>query len=99
MRQHITMNKQKNLISKEAFELFLRKCRVRNLSEQTLKTYQVHFEIWSRFYPVTKHINEVTTETIENFILYLHDTNFFDVFFDVLSIFCTLKRIENVYYI
>lgn len=79
MKQQITMTKQKNLTSKEAFDLFLRKCKVRNLSEQTLKTYQEHFEIWSKFYPATKHINRVTAEIIENFILHLHDTDIRDV--------------------
>jgi hypothetical protein len=48
MKQQITMNKSQNLSIEEAYQLFIRKAHIRNLSEQTIKTYNNHFGFFSQ---------------------------------------------------
>lgn len=71
MKQKITLSNQKNLSIEEAFELFLRKGNVKNLSTDTLKNYQYQFNCFSRFTDVTQPIKNVSVELIENFAVYI----------------------------
>ena len=54
------------------FNDYIGKCEVRNLSERTIATYQVHFRIFQRFlddraYPA----KAVTVRMVDGFVLYL----------------------------
>lgn len=71
MKQKITLTSQKNLSIEEAFELFLRKGNVKNLSTDTLKNYQYQFNCFSRFTDVTQPIKNVSVELIEDFAVYV----------------------------
>lgn len=62
----ITMNKSKNLSVEDAFELFIRKCRVKNLSEATITSYN------NKVIPFVEFCNGgeigvVTIDTVDGF--------------------------------
>lgn len=57
MKPQITMNKEKNLSIEKAYQLFIRKAVVRNLSQNTIRTYNNHFKVFSRFTDVTAPIS------------------------------------------
>lgn len=73
MKQQITMKKSKVPTVNEAWELFVRKCKVRNLSESTLKTYQNHFKVLSEFMSCETYVNDITVDTIDSFIFYIRE--------------------------
>lgn len=73
--EQITMTKRDNLSIEDAFHLFLRKCKVKNLSLSTIKGYENHFHVFQKFMDVTKPIAEITTNMVDDFILYLRDTS------------------------
>lgn len=75
MKEKITMIKSTDLSIEEAFNLFLRKVKVRNLSEKTIKTYNNHYNIFSEFCDTNSPIKDVTIDTIDDFILYLRSHN------------------------
>ncbi len=73
MKAKITMTKANNLTIQEAYDLFVRKAKVKNLSENTLKTYQFHFDAFGRYTDVNKRLDTVTTDIVDGFILYLRE--------------------------
>ena len=80
MKTKITLSVQKNLSIEEAFALFVRKAKVKNLSTDTLKTYQYHYDCFARFIDVSKPIEIITAAVIEEFTLYIkNECNINDV--------------------
>lgn len=71
MKQQITMNTSQNLSIEEAYQLFIRKANIRNLSEQTIQTYNNHFKIFSNSIDTSIPISTVTIDTVDNYMLYL----------------------------
>lgn len=71
MKQKIVMTKANDLTIEQAYELFIRKARVKNLSENTIKTYNYHFDAFCRFTDKEQQIDTVTVEIVDNFILFL----------------------------
>lgn len=66
MRTKITMNTSKNLSVESAYELFIRKCRVKNLSEATITSYN------NKVIPFVEFCNggdisAVTVDTVDAF--------------------------------
>lgn len=66
MRTKITMNTSKNLSVESAYELFIRKCRVKNLSEATITSYN------NKVIPFVEfcnggEISAVTVDTVDAF--------------------------------
>ena len=69
------MTKSTDLSVEEAFNLFIRKAKVRNLSDRTTTTYQYHYNMFSEFYDTNKPIKDVCVDTIDDYILYLRKHN------------------------
>lgn len=75
--EQIRMNKSKNLSVEDAYELFIRKCKVKNLSESSIVSYK------NKIQPFVEHckdmkISMVTINTIDEFTNYLkteHNVN------------------------
>lgn len=68
--EKIKMNKSKNLSIEEAFELFIRKCKVKNLAEPSIKSYQNKVQPFVDFCNGYK-ITDVTIDEVDNFTVYL----------------------------
>lgn len=77
--KQIKMRTKENLTVQEAFELFIRKCRVKNLSEQTIKAYYDKLKKFIEFVEPTTHIEEITSEVVDNYILELREEDINDV--------------------
>lgn len=63
----------KKSIYEEAHEQFIRKCKVHNLSELTLTTYNNHYNIFVKMIDATSAIMDVTSTTVDDFIIYLRE--------------------------
>lgn len=66
MKTKITMNSSKNLSVESAYELFIRKCRVKNLSEATITSYNNKVIPFVEFYN-GGDISAVTVDTVDAF--------------------------------
>ena len=71
--KRITMTKNDDLTIEQAFELFIRKATVRNLSQNTIRVYGYHFETFCNYVSREDLISNVTEKTIDNFIMYLKE--------------------------
>ncbi len=60
---------------KDAFNIYIRKCIVKNLSKQTITTYKVHYAVFEKYYGTETLIVNIEENMIDNFILYLRDNN------------------------
>lgn len=69
------MSKDANLTVDELFEVYIKKCIIKNLSEQTIKGYKVNYNVFEKFIKGITPINEITSNTIDNYILYLRENN------------------------
>ena len=75
--EQIKMHKSKNLSVEEAFELFIRKCKVKNLAEPSIVSYQNKVQPFVDFCSGEKIAN-VTIDTVDNFTVHLrteHNVN------------------------
>ena len=75
MKQKITMQKKQNLTIEQAFELFMRKTTVRNLSDKTIRTYEYHYNLFCAYTDKTGLIADINEECIDNFILHLKNNS------------------------
>ncbi len=92
--KQITMDKKTNITVDEAFQNFIRKCKVRNLAETTISTYTVHYKIFEEYINGKSLVNEIKPETWENFILYIRkNRNCID-----LTINSYLRSIRTFFY-
>jgi integrase/recombinase XerD len=53
------------------FEEFLRHCSVSGYAESTLENYRTSVAQFNRFYQADKPLNEITSDTIEDYVYYL----------------------------
>lgn len=67
------MVKKENLSVQEAFELFLRKCRVKNLSAQTIKAYEDKVKRFIEYVDPNTSIAEIDADVIDSYILDLRE--------------------------
>lgn len=67
------MTKKSNLNIVELMESFNKKCRVKNLSEKTISTYNTVCGFFIRFVGEDYPVDEITEETIDDYILHLQD--------------------------
>lgn len=69
----IEMSKKSNLTINEAFELFIRKCKIKNLTDLSISSYEkkiIHFyEFLDKNLPITV----VNSDTVDNYILWLRE--------------------------
>jgi len=64
-----TENGSKNVC--EGFEEFIKYCRVKNLSSKTISYYKECFRKFTEFFSEEKMLDEITEETIRDYILHL----------------------------
>ena len=75
MRQKILMTRNEEITVDEAFDLFIRKAVVRNLSKNTIRVYGYHFDAFCKYVDKNSLIREVVAETVDGFILYLKESS------------------------
>lgn len=68
-----------DLTVKEAFDLFIRKCRVKNLSAQTIKTYEDKLKKFIEFMGEDTPVREIDADVIDSYILELREREITDV--------------------
>ena len=74
MSEKITMFYQKpHLTIGEVEDLFIRKCRVKNLTDESILSYQVKLRPFKEYYGDGELIETVTQEDIDDYILWLKD--------------------------
>lgn len=73
MKQKINMVKNKNLTVEEAIELFLRKAKVRNLSDNTVVTYRCHLGIFCKYMNKEQLVGKIDEKCVDGFIAYLKE--------------------------
>ena len=71
--KQIKMVKSEEITVKEAFDLFIRKCRVKNLSSQTIKTYEDKCKRFIEFVEPTTPVKEINSDVIDSYILLLRE--------------------------
>ena len=67
----ITMKTEENLTLTEAFEAFIRRCKVKNLSEESIQSYKYKVKPFIVFYGENTPINTINRETVDSYVLYL----------------------------
>lgn len=71
--EKIKMSKKTNLTVQDAFELFIRKCRVKNLAEQSIISYRDKVTPFLKFTGNDRLISEIDSDTVDDFIIWLRD--------------------------
>lgn len=90
----ITMQKTNELTLEQGFEKFIQKCKVKNLAPRTIDYYQKEYERFCHFLKGNPLLNEITSETIENYTLYLKsDTTANDV-----TIASCMRAVRAIFY-
>lgn len=69
----ITMQKTNELYLKDGFEKFIQRCHVKNLSPKTITYYCNEFDRFQKFVSGNPPLNEITSNTIEKYTLYLKE--------------------------
>ena len=73
MLEKITMQKEKNLTVKEGFELFLRKCRVKNLTEVSIRSYEQKLKLFFVYLGEDSLLHCISSDVVENYVLWLRE--------------------------
>ncbi len=73
MKTQITMSKKTNLTVDEAFELFIRKCRVKNLSQNSIISYEQKTVHFFKFIGNDTLVSTIVPDDIDNFILNMRE--------------------------
>ena len=72
-RKQIQMNYNKQITVKEAFELFIRKCKVKNLTDSSIESYQRKNHEFIEYVGENTLIKEIYKDIVDNFIIYKMD--------------------------
>lgn len=73
-RQKIQMTASGEKTVREAFELFIRKCNVKNLSAETIKSYKEKNKFFIEYVGEDSLIGSVNENTFDNFILHMRES-------------------------
>ena len=71
--EKISMTKKSNLTIENAFELFIRKCRIKNLTDLSIQSYQKKMVHFYEFKDKSEPITSINKDTIDDYILYLRE--------------------------
>ena len=71
MKKRITMGKATVLSIREAYEQFERKAKVRNMSENTLKTYGYHMDSFCSFTDGEQPVSNISEKMLDEYTLFL----------------------------
>ena len=69
----ITMNISNVKTVKEGFKEFIQYCKVKNLSEKTIKNYYKAFDYFTDFYDWNNEVADITQQTVLQFTLHLQE--------------------------
>ena len=65
------MKTEENLTLQSAFEYFIRRCKVKNLSEESIQSYRYKIKPFIVFYGEESPINTINKSTVDDYVLYL----------------------------
>ena len=68
-RTKIQMNCSKDITVEKAFELFIRKCKVKNLTDNSIKSYQQKNREFIEYVGASTQIKEISKDKVEDFII------------------------------
>ena len=71
----IVMANKENLTVQNAFDLFIRKCRVKNLSTSTIKAYEDKLKRFIDYVESETQIKDITSDVVDSYILDLREEN------------------------
>ncbi len=71
--EKITMSKKSNLSIEEAFELFIRKCKIKNLTDLSISSYEKKMVHFYQFVEKSDSITAITSDTVDDYILWLRE--------------------------
>ena len=71
--EKITMPKKFNLSIQEAFDLFIRKCKIKNLTDLSISSYEKKMVHFYEFIDKSEPITAVTKDTVDDYILWLRE--------------------------
>lgn len=71
--EKITMSKKSNLSIQEAFDLFIRKCKIKNLTDLSICSYEKKMVHFYEFIDKSELITAVTKDTVDDYILWLRE--------------------------
>ena len=63
------MNCSKDITVEKAFELFIRKCKVKNLTDNSIKSYQQKNREFIEYVGASTQIKEISKDKVEDFII------------------------------
>lgn len=67
------MSKRSILSIEEAFEMFIRKCKIKNLTDLSISSYQKKMVHFYEFTDKNQPITTVTSDTVDDYILWLRE--------------------------
>ena len=71
--QKITMSKKSTLTISEAFEMFIRKCKIKNLTDLSISSFEKKMVHFYEFIDKNEPITTVTSDTVDDYILWLRE--------------------------
>ncbi|MCM1526700.1 MAG: tyrosine-type recombinase/integrase [Bacteroides sp.] len=71
--EKILMSKKSNLSIEDAFELFIRKCKIKNLTDLSISSYEKKMVHFYEFVDKSDPIESVTKDTVDDYILWLKE--------------------------
>ena len=71
--EKIKMAKRETITVQEGFNQFITKCKIKNLTDESIKSYNEKVKHFITYYGEEEPLQFVTQETVDNFILWLHD--------------------------
>lgn len=67
------MVKKNELTIEDAFALFIRKCKVKNLTDLSISSYEKKIVHFYEFMDKENQVSEITSDVVDNYILWLRD--------------------------
>lgn len=71
--EKITMSKKSDLSIQEAFDLFIRKCKIKNLTDLSISSYEKKMVHFYEFIDKSEPITAITKDTVDDYILWLRE--------------------------
>lgn len=71
--EKITMSKKSNLSIHDAFDLFIRKCKIKNLTDLSISSYEKKMVHFYKFMDKNEPITAITRDTVDDYILWLRE--------------------------
>ncbi len=71
--QKIQMSRKENLTLENAFALFIRKCKVKNLTKKSIDSYEEKIEHFYEFYGQETPVKDITPEIIDEYIFWIRE--------------------------